>query len=86
MWSIRSFASNAALASALFLAATMLPADVQALPQCGPAVPAEVGVAKLYAYNSWQNYQTASPEDRCCAKLASPSGSMRALSRRTPTR
>ena len=68
MWSIRSFASNAALASSLFLAATMLPADVQALPQCGPAVPAEVGVAKLYAYNSWQSYQTSSPEDRCCAK------------------
>lgn len=68
MWSTSNFVNKSILASALLFAVVVLATDARALPQCGPAEPPTVGVAKLYAYNAWQDYQDSSPEDRCCAK------------------
>lgn len=75
MRSTSSFSWKLLVASSALLCAIVFPVVARALPQCAPASPATVGVAKLYAYNSWQKYRTLPPEHRCCAKPCEPLGS-----------
>ena len=75
MRSTSSFSWKFLVASSALLFAAVFPGAARALPQCVAASPPEVGVAKLYAYNSWQKYRTLPPEHRCCAKPCEPLGS-----------
>lgn len=67
MWSSSSLARSASFAAVTLLLTVTFSAVAQALPQSGSAEPPTVGVVGRYAYNSWQNYQTASGVERYCA-------------------